>query len=107
MWVKNTQNINIFKKSEIQFAMFTVQELIDIFKNAKRNNTTPELSVLSDIINNVEIYSGVEDNGVDYYFKIKLSELSQSEISDKTIYEMVENGWVLSKDKKYIENFYQ
>lgn len=87
--------------------MFSVQELIDIFKNAKRTDSQPELSVLSDIINNVELYSGVEDNGIDYYFKIKLSELSQSEISEKTIYEMVENGWVLSKDKKYLENFYQ
>ena len=60
-----------------------------------------------DIMRYVNVDSGIKESGLEYYSKINLLELSKSEIPDDIIYEMVDNGWILSKDKKYIENFYQ
>ena len=90
-----------------KLVMLTVQELIDIFKNSKMTDSPPEPSSLSKVMDYVDIDTGVDESGLNYYFRIKLSELSKSEISNEIIYDMVENGWILSKDKKYVENFYQ
>lgn len=87
--------------------MLTTNQLITLFSKAKKKDNPPEMSSMVDIMRYVDVNSGIRDNGIEYYSKINLLELSKSEIPDDIIYEMVDNGWILSKDKKYIENFYQ
>jgi len=87
--------------------MLTTNQLITLFSKSKKKDNPPEMSSMVDIMRYVNVDSGIKESGLEYYSKINLLELSKSEIPDDIIYEMVDNGWILSKDKKYIENFYQ
>lgn len=87
--------------------MLTTNQLITIFSKVKKKETTPDLSTVVDIIRNLNPEIGIDEDGMSYFFRIKLIDLSKSNISEDMIYNMADNGWVLSKDKKYIENFYQ
>lgn len=87
--------------------MLTTNQLITLFSKSKKKDSPPEMSSMVDIMRYVNVDSGIKESGLEYYSKINLLELSKSEIPDDIIYEMVDNGWILSKDKKYIENFYQ
>lgn len=87
--------------------MLTTNQLITLFSKSKKKDSPPEMSSMVDIMRYVNVGSGIKESGLEYYSKINLLELSKSEIPDDIIYEMVDNGWILSKDKKYIENFYQ
>lgn len=86
--------------------MLTSGEIIKIFSKSKRKEYIPECEEISNIMQYVKIDSGLLENEMDYYFRISIFELSKSKIPDDTIFEMAKNGWVLSKDKKYIEFFY-
>ena len=87
--------------------MLTTNQLITLFSKSKKKDNPPEMSSMVDIMRYVNVDSGIKESGLKYYAKIILLELSKSDIPDNIIYEMVDNGWILSKDKKYIENFYQ
>ena len=86
--------------------MLTTNQLIKIFPKSERSNTVPDTEQVSNIMQNVAIESGMTDNGMDYYFRISLLDLSKALISEDVIFEMAKNGWVLSKDRKYIQFFY-
>lgn len=83
----------------------TTNELTKIFPS-KENSKEVTTDALSSIVNKVEMETGMCDNGVDYYFKINLIDLIKSEISDEEINQMAQNGWFLSKNRKYIELIY-
>lgn len=86
--------------------MLTTSELIRLFSKSKSNDYVPNTEDISNIMSYVQIDSGILENGVDYYFKINLLELSKSGIPDDTVFEMTKNGWTLSKDRKFIYFFY-
>lgn len=83
----------------------TLKEIIKIFP-AQKINDDISTSALIPIISHVEYESGICGNSKDYYFKIDLNNLVKSDLDDNTIREMAENGWVISKNKKYIEFIY-
>ena len=86
--------------------MLTTNQLIKIFSKSEKKDYIPETEDISEIIPHVYVESGVLENGIDYFFRIKLIDLSKSEIPDDTIFKMAKNGWVLSKDRKYVEFLY-
>lgn len=87
--------------------MLTTGQLITIFSKTKKKETPPNMSEMVDIIKYVTPDMCLNEDCISYTCKIKISDLSSSGISDEMIYDMAEKGWIISKDRKYIENFYQ
>ena len=78
----------------------TVNEIKKLFEN---NQMTEGFSALSDVIDiakHVDIKTLIDEDEMNYYCVIDIAELANSTIDNDTIFEMVTNGWVLSKNKK-------
>lgn len=87
--------------------MLTTNQLIKIFSHVKNNSDVSlDMSFIVDLSKYVKIDIDMTDSKTGYMSKINLLELSKSEIPDDMVYELVNNGWKLSKDKKNIEIFY-
>ena len=82
-----------------------INDIIKLFPSKKISEDISSSSIIP-IVGKVEYESGICDNGVDYYFKISLNSLLKSDLDYETIKKMSENGWVLSKNRKYIELIY-
>ena len=83
----------------------TVNEIKKLFEN---NQMTEGFSALSDVIDiakHVNVKTLIDEDEMNYYCVIDIAELANSTIDDDTIFEMVTNGWVLSKNKKNLIKF--
>ena len=83
----------------------TVNEIKKLFEN---NQMTEGFSALSDVIDiakHVDIKTLIDEDEMNYYCVIDIAELANSTIDNDTIFEMVTNGWVLSKNKKNLIKF--
>ena len=78
----------------------TTKELRQLFVKNEGTESLGMLSDLIDITKHVNMKTEMTDDEMGYVFRIDLVELSKSNIDDDTIYKMVDNGWVLSKDNK-------
>lgn len=87
--------------------MFTTSQLISLFSKTKKRDTPPDMMSMVDIMGYVKPETGVTEDGMNYFCRINLSDLNNPDIPDDLIYKMVDDGWILDKNKKYIENFYQ
>lgn len=88
--------------------MFTTSKIIGLFSNVKDNpdHSNPETSLLSELVKHVKIESGMEETSMSYFCKVSVLELSKSDISDDVVYQMLDNGWVLTKDRKFLKKTY-
>lgn len=86
--------------------MFTTSQLIKIFSKSKKSDEPQDTVAVADIIEHVGVESGIADNHMDYFCKIDLLELSKSDMPEEQVFEMAENGWVLSKDRKSLLFYY-
>lgn len=83
----------------------TVNEIKKLFEN---NQMTEGFSALSDVIDiakHVDVKTLIDEDEMNYYCVIDIAELANSTIDNDTIFEMVTNGWVLSKNKKNLIKF--
>ena len=83
----------------------TVNEIKKLFEN---NQMTEGFSALSDVIDiakHVNVKTLIDEDEMNYYCVIDIAELANSTIDNDTIFEMVTNGWVLSKNKKNLIKF--
>ena len=83
----------------------TVNEIKKLFEN---NQMTEGFSALSDVIDiakHVDEKTLIDEDEMNYYCVIDIAELANSTIDNDTIFEMVTNGWVLSKNKKNLIKF--
>lgn len=83
----------------------TVNEIKKLFEN---NQMTEGFSALSDVIDiakHVNVKTLIDEDEMNYYCVIDIAELANSTIDDDTIFEMVTNGWALSKNKKNLIKF--
>ena len=83
----------------------TVNEIKTLFEN---NQMTEGFSALSDVIDiakHVDVKTLIDEDEMNYYCVIDIAELANSTIDNDTIFEMVTNGWVLSKNKKNLIKF--
>ena len=83
----------------------TVNEIKKLFEN---NQMTEGFSALSDVIDiakHVNVKTLIDEDEINYYCVIDIAELANSTIDDDTIFEMVTNGWALSKNKKNLIKF--
>lgn len=83
----------------------TVNEIKKLFEN---NQMTEGFSALSDVIDiakHVAVKTLIDEDEMNYYCVIDIAELANSTIDNDTIFEMVTNGWVLSKNKKNLIKF--
>lgn len=87
--------------------MFTTNQLIQIFQKSGKEGVGIDAHLITKISQYVKIASGIDfECGIDSYcFKINLLELSKSGMPDELVYEMADNGWKLSKDRRSIEFF--
>jgi hypothetical protein len=86
--------------------MLKINQLFELFSKTKSNGLPPETEVVNELMKYVNPTHGIDGDGETYMFKVNLHELSQSDISDDAIYKMVDEGWELSKDKKYLVKTY-
>lgn len=80
----------------------TTNRLIQIFSRPQEANGIPEASLISEIMKHVEIDVGMDSDGETYCYCINVLDLSKSDISDDTIYEMVNTGWTISDNRKKV-----
>ena len=83
----------------------TVNEIKKLFEN---NQMTVGFSALSDVIDiakHVNVKTLIDEAEMNYYCVIDIAELANRTIDDDTIFEMVTNGWMLSKNKKNLIKF--
>lgn len=85
--------------------MFTTKQLVNLFSNSKTKDTVPETSLIVEIMKYVNINIFMDGESMAYSYRINLFDLSKSGIPDETIYMMIDDGWSLTKDRKFIENF--
>ena len=87
--------------------MFTTNQLINIFsKTDKNSEALLDMSFIVNVAKYVKIGMGISNSRMGYLSRINLLELSKSGIPDDMVFAMVDNGWKLSRDKKYVEIYY-
>lgn len=83
----------------------TIGDLRKLFLNPMKDGA--RIDNVSDIFNigrYVQVFNRMDREKQEYYLEINLKELSESNIDEDTIHEMVEQGWKLSKDGSSIIN---
>ena len=83
----------------------TVNEIKKLFENNQMTEGFYALSDVIDIAKHVDIKTLIDEDEMNYYCVIDIAELANSTIDNDTIFEMVTNGWVLSKNKKNLIKF--
>ena len=89
--------------------MLKTNQLIQLFSKNNRNENIsqqPDIYSMVNIMSYVNVETGIESNGIDYFSKINILELSKSEMPDETLHNMIEDGWFVTKDKKFIKKIY-
>ena len=94
----------ICNEFEQQITM-TVNEIKKLFENNQMTEGFSELSDVIDIANHVNVKTLIDEDEMNYYCVIDVAELANSTIDNDTIFEMVTNGWTLSKNKKNLIKF--
>lgn len=78
-------------------------DIIKIFSQPANCEAVVDTTYIESIINNgIVIHTGI-DKDYNYYYRVSLIDIINSDIDDNTLTNMHECGWKLSKDKKYIE----
>ena len=83
--------------------MLTTGQIIKIFSNSKGKSKAPQTENIVKMMQYTDILPQMGGNGIDYHYRINILDLSKSGIPDEAIFEMVDDGWILSKDRKFIE----
>ena len=83
----------------------TVNEIKKLFENNQMTEGFSALSDVIDIANHVNVKTLIDEDEMNYYCVVDIAELANSTIDNDTIFEMVTNGWTLSKNKKNLIKF--
>lgn len=84
----------------------TGQQIREIFKaNDNKQSIMPSMSTIANINIHTPVKLGMDEKTLDYYYEVDILEMAKSDIDDKLISQMKEDGWKVSKDRKSLVNY--
>lgn len=82
----------------------TTNQIKQLFNN-NPNKGDITLSDIVDLAQKINIEGKLDKETLNYYYCVDILALAKANIEDDVIYNMVNQGWELSKDKKKIVKF--
>jgi hypothetical protein len=83
----------------------TTKEIIERFSKNEAKECVPSTDVLSELMRRTELKYIVDEDGMSYICMASILDLAKSELPEETVKMMLEEGWTVSKDRKFLQIF--
>ena len=81
----------------------TTKQIIELFSKNEPKSCAPSTEVVSELMRHTDLTYAIDESGIDYVCKVSVSALSKAPFKKETLDLMLNEGWTVSKDRKFIQ----
>jgi hypothetical protein len=83
----------------------STNQIISLFSKNTAKHGTPSTEVISEIMRYSSLTYTIDENCEDYVTRVSILDISKTDFPKETIDLMLNEGWTVSKDRKYLQIF--